>query len=182
MAGSGNGGRDRAAARLAAMMDDLMRTATLQGELGVAAARTIGYRTAMLAGAMQDPQALVDPEFVRMGAEKVEAAAESATALAAGIADLQDAWMALLTGPAQAAALAVGGVGACRTPFDLLDVQRRWMEESIASGMAAGLRFAEAAAALGGAALAPMHRRASANARRLERRHSGWWGAFPAVS
>lgn len=178
MAGSANG---FGATPVAAMMDGLMRTATLQGELGVAAARTIGYRTAMMAGALHDPRALTDPEFVRMGAEKVEAAAESATALAVGIADLQEAWIALMTGPVQAAALALGGIGVCRTPMDLMDLQRRWVQDSVTAGMAAGMRFAESAAALGGAALAPMHRKASANARRLERRQHRLWPAFPGL-
>ncbi|WP_051341381.1 phasin family protein [Azospirillum halopraeferens] len=179
MAGSGIG---FGSFPVAAMMDGLMRTATIQGELGVAAARTIGYRTAMMAGAFQDPRALTDPEFVRMGAEKVEAAAESATALVAGFADMQEAWMSLLTGPVQAAALAFGGIGTCRTPMDLIDIQRRCVQDSVTAGMAAGMRFAESAAALGGAALGPLHRKASANARRLERRQHRLWGTLPGLT
>jgi len=161
------------AARMTAMMDEMTRTAQKHGELGVAAARTIGFRTAMMADTLQDPASLADPEFVRMGAEKVEAAAEAATAMAVGMAELQHAWMALLSGPAQAATLAMTSMGTCRSPMDLLSIQQRWWEESLHAGMNASLHFAESAASLASAGLPAFHRRASANARRLARVRRG---------
>ncbi|HYD31203.1 MAG TPA: phasin family protein [Azospirillaceae bacterium] len=150
-------------------MNDLAKTAGKHGELSVAAARTIGFRTAMMAETLTDPLSVTDPEFMRMGAEKVEAVAEATTAMAVGVAELQHAWMALFTGPVQAATLAMAGVGTCRSPFDLVDVQRRWWEESLSAGMNAGMHFVESAASLAGAGLPAFHRRASANARRLAR-------------
>ncbi len=156
-------------ARLAAVVDDLARTAGKHGEMGVAAARTIGFRTAMMAETLTDPMSITDPEFVRMGAEKVEAAAEAATAMAVGVAELQHAWMALFTGPAQAATVAMTSLGTCRSPLDLLSIQQRWWEESVNAGMNAGMHFVESAASLAGAGLPAFHRRARANARRLAR-------------
>ena len=157
-------------ARLAAVVDELTRTAGKHGEMGVAAARTIGFRTAMLAETLNNPMSITDPEFIRMGAEKVEAAAEAATAMAVGVAELQHAWMAMMTGPVQAATLAMTSLGTCRSPMDMLSIQQRWWEESVNAGMNAGMHFVESAASLAGAGLPAFHRRVSANARRLAKR------------
>lgn len=151
-----------------AVVGTLMRTAEQHGELGVAAARTIGYRTALMAGALQDPAKLANPEFVLMGTEKVEAAAKAAHAFALGLADLQDAWVSLCALPVRTASLMMsGGFGWQRAPMEVWALQTRIVDDA----MAAGMRFAQSAASLAGAGLAPIHRTASANARRLERRH-----------
>lgn len=160
-------------AQIASVYSRLMRTAVQQSDLGIVSARTIGYRTAMMAGALTDPVELTNPEFVRMGTEKVEAAAESAGAMAHGMADLQKAWMALFMAPAQAMMVGMSGFSACRSPGDLLTAQRRLVEGSIMASVSAGLHFAESAAVLAGAGLRPIHRKASANARRLAR-VNGW--------
>jgi hypothetical protein len=157
------------ATRLAAVVNDLAKTAGKHGEMSVDAARTIGFRTAMIAGTLTDPMSATDPEFLRMGAEKVEAVAEAASAMAIGVAELQHAWLALFTGPVQATTLAMTSLGTCRSPLDLLGVQQRWWEESVTAGMNAGMHFVESAASLAGAGLPAFHRRARANARRLSR-------------
>lgn len=159
-------------ARLAAVVGELAKTAEQQGELGVAAARTIGFRTAMLAGTLTNPLSATDPEFLRMGAEKVEAATEAATALVVGVAGLQHAWLSLFTGPAKATTRAMVGLSTCRSPVDLLGVQQRWLEDSLAAGVSAGMNIVEQTASLAGAGLPAFHRRASANARRLARTRS----------
>lgn len=157
--------RRHAAISPMAVVGTLMRTANQHGEMGLAAARTIGYRTALMAGALQDPRKLTNPEFVLMGTEKVEAAAKAAHAFALGLADLQDAWVSLCTLPARTVtALFSGGP---QGPLALWSLQTRIVEDT----MAASMRFAQSAASLAGAGLAPIHRTASANARRLERRH-----------
>lgn len=160
-------------AHIASVYNRLIRTAVQQSDLGLVSARTIGYRTAMMAEALADPVELTNPEFLRMGTEKMEAAAESAGAMAHGLADLQKAWMGLFLAPAQAMTTALCGFGACRSPADLLTAQRRLVEGSIMAGVNAGLHFAESAAVLAGAGLRPIHRKASANARRLAR-VNGW--------
>jgi len=169
MAGRRTNGSADTAARVTAMVSELARTAGKHGEMGLAAARTIGFRTAMLAETLTDPMSITDPEFVRMGAEKVEAVAEATTAMAVGVAELQHAWMALFTGPVQATTLAMTSLGTCRSPMDLVSIQQRWWEESMAAGMNASMHFVESAASLASAGLPAFHRRASANARRLAR-------------
>ncbi|HYG85362.1 MAG TPA: phasin family protein [Azospirillum sp.] len=157
-------------ARVVAMMNDLVRTAGKHGEMGVAAARTIGFRTAMLAETLSDPMSITHPEFVRMGAEKMEATAEAATAMAIGMAELQHAWMALFTGPVQVAVnVSMASLGTCRSPMDVLSIQQRWLEESVTASMDAGMHFVESAASLARAGLPAFHRRTRANARRLAR-------------
>jgi len=160
--------RRHAAISPMAVVGTLMRTASQHGEMGIAAARTIGYRTAMMAGVLHDPRELTNPEFVLMGTEKVEAAAKAAHAFALGLADLQDAWVSLCTLPVRTLqAVATGGFDWQRAPLELWSLQTRIVEDT----MAASMRFAQSAASLAGAGLAPIHRTASANARRLERRH-----------
>ncbi|HYH20028.1 MAG TPA: phasin family protein [Azospirillum sp.] len=160
--------RRHAAISPMAVVGTLMRTAEQHGELGLAAARTIGYRTALMAGALQDPTKLTNPEFVLMGTEKVEAAAKAVHAFSMGMADLQDAWVSLCTLPVRTmSAVFSGGFDWQRAPMEVWSLNARIVEDTVVASM----RFAQSAASLAGAGLAPIHRTASANARRLERRH-----------
>src|SRR5688500_3570254 len=69
---------------------NLVETAGRTGDMAVASARTIGYRTARMVQALGDPVNLVDPEFARMGHEKVEAAMKSGQAVAGGVHDVYE--------------------------------------------------------------------------------------------
>lgn len=150
------------ATRLLGMAGALAQTGVKSGEMAAAAAQTIGYRTAMMAAAMGDPRKLANPEFVRMGAEKVEAAAEAVQEIAEGVVELQHAWMAFWSGQARLAAGFMGGPSPC-SAMELF-------QESMDAGINAGLRFAESAADLAGAGLGPIHRKTRANAKRLARK------------
>jgi hypothetical protein len=130
-----------------------------------AAATTIAHRTAMLARAT-DAAALANPEFVRMGTEKVAAvaAAGAATALAAplfGFSVLEYGWRML-----QSTQAALAEAALCRNAAELAAVQRRWAGSMSAAGLALG----ESAARVAAAGLRPVHRTAAANAKRLARR------------
>lgn len=158
------------AARVFGMADTLARTGVRSGEMGVAAAETIGYRSAMLADALADPRKLANPEFTRMGSEKVIAAAQAAQEMVESLVDLQQSWVALWTGQARAAALLFGGLGTVRSPAEVVGL----FQESFDAGMSATLGLAESAAMLAGAGLGPIHRKTRANARRLRRRNGGF--------
>lgn len=160
-------GRDHA--RLQTAGRRMAKTALAAGEMATAAGQVIGYRTAMMAEAMGDPAAMIDPEFTLMGHEKVDAILESAVAMADGTRALFDAWTVWMTGQSRAALGAVSGLATCRTPFDLLEVQYRFIEASLSGTMASGSRIALGAARLAQAGLAPVHRTATANALRLAR-------------
>ena len=124
----------------------------------------------MMAAAMGNPADLANPEFLRMGSEKVEAAVAATQAVAKGIGEFQHAWMALLQGQAQATMTVLTGLGQCRSPSDLIELQRRTLTETVEAGIHAGLYLVESAAALAGAGLAPAYRTVRANAHRLARR------------
>lgn len=159
-------GNGATASRVVGMAGTLARTGVRGGEMGLAAAQTIGYRTAMLAAAMQDPSKLANPEFIRMGSEKVEAVVEAVQEMAEGVAELHHAWYAFWAGQARIAAGLMGGLGAVRSPGEVVGL----FEDSMNAGINAGLCFAESAASLAGAGLGPFHTKTRANARRLRRR------------
>ncbi len=148
------------------VMDALGRSGRTGGELGLASARTIAHRTALMREAMADPMKLANPEFVNMATEKAAAASEAWAAMAAGLSDVQRAWLAL----AQAQMRGMTALTRAMTPgrdgrpaADAMTLVRRGWELNLH----AGLRFAESALAFAAAGVAPYHRRASANARRL---------------
>ncbi len=157
----------RHTARAATVAADTMRDL---GEMQLAAAQTIGLRVPMIAAAMGDPRLLADPELTRMAMEKVEAAALVAAAVAPQLAfpavhaarwmgDQTALWSRALT-------------GARLTPRSPGDAWTRW--QKVAEGMAL-INGAYLAAMLGTMAelgrvtLAPVHKAATANARRLRR-------------
>jgi hypothetical protein len=132
-----------------------------------AAGATIAHRGAMLAAA-RDAAAFADPEFTRMGHEKLEAAAAAATAmtLAAPLFSLRFLEWSWSVG--QRTQWALAAAAAARSLPALALVQRQW-----ASALAsANLRLFESAAGVAAAGLRPVHRTAAANARRLGRRRA----------
>lgn len=163
---SGNG---HPVERMAAVAGAIAQTGVRTGEMGVAAAQTIGYRTAMMAAALNNPSDLANPEFIRMGAEKVEAAMEAAGAVTKGLYELNKAWVVLMTGQTEAAMAAFGQLGNCRSPGDLLAIQSRSVGVAVDAGIHASLNFLEAASALANAGMNPAYRKVRANARRLGR-------------
>ncbi len=155
--------------RLAHAGAELTRTALKTGEMSVAAGRTIAYRLAMMGEALGDPFAWSDPEFTLMGREKLEAAAEAGVAVYGGLGAFHEGWWLWSTKQAEAMVEAWTALLQPPTPTGLAEAQRRFVNASIdaANGAAAG--FAVAASRLGGLGLAPIHKAASANARRLAR-------------
>src|SRR3954454_3427752 len=74
------GGTDRHQRRVAAAATRLVRDLD---EMGRAAVETITHRSAVIAGAVEDPRKLTDPELSLMLTEKVEAVAATTTAVLA---------------------------------------------------------------------------------------------------
>lgn len=155
--------------RMLALAGDMTRTGVRSGEMGMAAAQTIGYRTAMMAAALGNPIDLANPEFVRMGSEKVEAAVESVHALAKGVGEFVQAWTTLMGGQFHATMTTLTGLGQCRTPSDFFVLQHRSVQESVEASLHAGFYLMESVSNLTSAGLAPVHRTVRANARRLGR-------------
>ncbi len=146
---------------------ELARTAERTAELAVASARTIGFRTAMMAQAAGDPIAMSDPEFMLMGSEKVEASYAAALALADSLRPLYEAWMTWSSHQLHGNVRFASEIVSCRNPADLTRVYSHWINESLTGTQLAAGKMAEAISKMSGAALAPIHAAASANARRL---------------
>ncbi len=166
---SSNAGNGHPTDRLLAVAGQFTKTGMRSSEMGVAAAQTIGYRTAMMAAAMSNPIDFANPEFIRMGSEKVEAAVEAFHAVATGIGEFGQAWFTMVTKQAQAAAVTIGGLATCKNPVEIVDVQQRLLADAMDAGIHANLRLIEATAALTAAGLNPAYRKVRANARRLAR-------------
>ena len=115
----------------------------LAGETWLASGCTIAHRSRMLAEAAGAPMAFGHPEFSRMGSEKIAAGIEAAAALAAAFPALQYRWAEWWFDPGFRTAAAI---------------------------FAAQQSFARAGIEMTTAALRPVHRTASGNARRLHRR------------
>jgi hypothetical protein len=139
------------------------------GGLAVAAGEVIAKRMALGAAALVDPMNADHGEFAKMIPEKTAAFS------AAGLVWLQ--WSARVTqqmavfaaNEAALAAQAGAAMASCRTPADLAAAQGNfamaWFSRALSQSVALGSMALRSQAA----AIAPVHRSATANARRLRR-------------
>ena len=134
-------------------------------EMSTAAAQVIAIRTSRMAAAGLNPSAADRREMTRMGAEKVDAFSRAGQALALGAMPL----VAGMAGQAMRSSLdlfaAATQLAASRTLPQTMQSQRVLTEALLQvpgtrSGHRAGARLAHRA-------LAPVHAKATANARRL---------------
>jgi hypothetical protein len=141
-------------------------------EMGRAAAATIALRTTgAIADAVRDPRLLTDPELALMVTEKVEAAAAAAAAVAPKLA-LPALHAARWLG--DQATLAARGMGQLvAAPTSALAFWQGWLrlaEGAALVNAAYGAAMVATMMEMGRVALAPVHRAATANARRLGKR------------
>jgi hypothetical protein len=143
----------------------LFNLSRLAGETWLASGRTIAHRSRMLAAAAGDPAALGHPEFSRMGSEKLAAALEASARLAATLPALQLRWGAWWVDQGWATA----AMFAAR-PQDLARSQAALLGSFLAIQQSFTIALARDGIEMATAALRPVHRTASGNARRLHRR------------
>jgi hypothetical protein len=156
---------------LVSVGQDLARTAGKTHEMALASAQTIGYRTAMMLQAFGDPVAMANPEFTLMGHEKVEAAVESHRAMMESGQALFESWMTWAFGQANNTTKAFAELATCRTPADIISVQQHYLQSSWINATTAAAKLAQAAIRITDAGLIPVHKVASANAKRLSERN-----------
>jgi hypothetical protein len=140
-------------------------------QMSTAAAQVIALRTTRMAAHGPNPDAADRRELHRMGAEKVDAFSRAGTALATGAIPLLldmtlQAWR---TGfDLWAASLRLAG---SRSPSQTLARQQQLAGALMRGAAATGQRATSAATArLAHRALAPVHRKATANAKRLTKK------------
>jgi hypothetical protein len=163
----------RNVSHLVSVGQDLARTAGKTHEMALASVQTIGYRTAMMFQAFGDPVAMANPEFTLMGHEKVEAAVESHRAMMESGQALLESWTAWAFGQVNTTTKAFTELATCRTPADIIGVQQHYLLSTWINATAATAKLAQAAIRITDAGLIPVHKAASANAKRLSEQNGG---------
>ncbi len=139
-------------------------------EMMLASAQVIGHRVQLMAAAGHNPSVSDQREMSLMVNEKTAAVAESTMAMASGMAKMnfQFAMQALM----QMSRMWAGmfAIGMSRTPAHSLETQTNLLTGNFARSVAASSRLSESTAELAHKALKPIHRRATANAKRLGKR------------
>jgi len=138
------------------------------GEMSMASAQVIAHRTTRLAAAAPMPNARDRQEFTRMGQEKIEAATESARAIAAHLTTMNlklgaRALRHMMTGTAALMSLASRSVGQSIT-------RQVKLAGSLSRSAKSAAELSDSTARLATRGIKPVHARARANARRLGKR------------
>jgi hypothetical protein len=145
------------------------RVGRMAAEIPAATLTTLAFRLPMLFHAMADPKAAADPEMGRMVSEKVRAAGRSARAVALGGQSAADALNR--HGTRQLKSMApVKAALASTDPASALNAL--WRQGMLNAEMTTALasEMAGIGARTLSVALAPLHGRVTANARRLSAR------------
>ena len=139
------------------------------GEMMMASAQVIEHRTRQMAAAGSNPNASDRREFALMGQEKVEAAAKSAEGMAAQMMTMNPFLGPRAVRQTLATATAMMSLAGSRTFSQALARQAKLVRTMTQSAGTAS-RISGASARLAQRGLAPIHARATANARRLGKR------------
>lgn len=139
------------------------------GEMSMASARVIAHRTTRIATAGPVPNARDRQEFTRMGLEKIEAATESAHAIAAHLMAMNlelgaRMFRQMVTG--MAALMSLAGSRSLRQSI----TRHAKLAQVVSRSTTSASQLSDSTARLARRGLKPIHARATANARRLGKR------------
>jgi hypothetical protein len=140
--------------------------------MAVAAGLVISRRAALGTAAFHDPRTIDSAEFARMAPEKLDAFARAGSAL------LQEYWsigrdvVELVAAQTRATTGLAFEVGLLPTPLHAASAQARYVGDLFENAAERGASIAMRTLNAGGVAMRPIHRRATANARRLARRRA----------
>jgi hypothetical protein len=150
--------------------DSLMlwaRLALNTGEMMMASAQVITYRTGRMATAGGPPTILDQREFTLMGQEKIEAVTESAQAMASRMLSLNQEIGAMALMQMVAGTTGIMSIAASRTVTQSSRLQMELVRDAMYSSADVASQLADSVARLAQQGLKPIHSRAMANARRL---------------
>lgn len=139
------------------------------GEMMLASAQVIHHRTGRMAAAGAKPSARDRREFALMGQEKLEAGAESASAMVKQMMKMNPLLGARAFEHMMAGAAAVMSLAASRTAGQAL-ARHAKLVRAMTQSAATATQLSGAAGRLAQRGLKPIHSRATANARRLGKR------------
>jgi len=137
-------------------------------EMSLASGEVIAHRTARMAAAGPLPGARDRREFTLMGQEKMEAATESATAIGTHLMRMNLEFGSKLARLMLANTAALMSVATSRNAGQLMARQAEFAR-TVTRSMTTAAALSDSTARLVGHGMAPVHARATANARRLRR-------------
>jgi hypothetical protein len=149
---------------------DLARSAVAAGELATASGSVIARRSALMGAALADPVGADHREFARMAPEKVDALSLAATAAFGRWWGIQREWIDYATEEAAHAMRTVAEFSLTPTPLHALEAQANYVAGVLDRAAHHGASITASALAASDATILPIHRRATANARRLARK------------
>ena len=157
----------RDAAKIGDTLADVAATQGKHGELALASGDVVAKRMALGAAAMADPLHADHTEFARMIPEKAHAFSDAGVVLLqrSGAAVQQVARFA--ANELALATRATMALAACRTPAELAAAQARLLTAWFGRAMSQSIELNAMAVRSQAAVMAPVHRTAIANARRL---------------
>jgi hypothetical protein len=142
-------------------------TSARAGELGVAAGKVVAHRVGLGLAALANPLDADHAEFARMVPEKTEAFTAAGTIMLERTAAIGQRIAAHTMKEAMLAGRAGLEMAATADPASLLRVQSRFLAGAASRFIELAMQVGGMSLAIGGAALVPVHRTATANARRI---------------
>jgi hypothetical protein len=155
---------------LMAVGAEAVQAAHMAATLPHVSAQTIHARTGMMQAAAGNPLALADPEFSRMGLEKVEAANESISGMGGAFTQMARVSTGYWMSQMQAGFFTAMRLAGSRTQGAVLSTLAHAQEAAVHDALVAGSQMVKAGQSVVTAGLTPVHRRAAANAKRLTKR------------
>lgn len=146
------------------------RLAWKAGEMAISSAQVIGHRSSRLALSGRMPSARDQHEFSLMGREKGEAVLESAQAVATRVLMLNQQFAALAFKQLMSASVTLMSIAASRTAGESVERQAKLVSDTMTGSVVAASKLSGSTARIARSALKPVHKRVSANARRLGKR------------
>jgi hypothetical protein len=139
------------------------------GVLAVAAREVVAKRVALAAAAIIDPLNADHVEFARIIPEKATAFSSAGMAWLQGSSEAAQRISAFAASELAMAATAAVAIAGCKTPAGIMAAQSRFATAWFARVFSQSIALGSLAMKSQGAAMAPLYRAATANARRLSR-------------
>lgn len=139
------------------------------GETTMAAGRVVAERVSLGAAAMIDPRRADFAEFAKIIPEKAVAFSEAGMTWLHWSGKIAERMASFAAGEMAQVAEATVAIASCRTPAGVIAAQSRFATAWCARALAQSIALGSLTLRSQGAAMAPVHRAATANARRLSR-------------
>lgn len=146
------------------------RLAWKAGEMAVSSAQVIGHRGSRFLLSGSAPNVRDQREFALMGQEKGEAMLESAQAIVLRTLTLNQQLATLAFKQLLSTSATLVSIASSCTAAESVERQMKLVRETMTGSAAAASKLSGSTAGIARSALKPVHRRVSANARRLGKR------------